>query len=115
LALSRIVMEAESEMRDKSDNVRRVNGLADPTDFSAGLPDYHDPSAGFGGAPPASSALTLRLVLAIFGFVVCMVGAVAGLVVARSPAFAIILAVFAAVAAVDVAVILHRKRRGEPG
>jgi hypothetical protein len=115
LTLSRIVMEAGSEMRDKSDEIGRTNGLVDRTDFSAGLPDYHDPTAGFGGAPPASSALTLRLVLAIFGFVVCMVGAVAGLVVARSPAFAIILAVFAAVAAIDIAVILHRKRRGEPG
>jgi hypothetical protein len=28
--------------------------------------DYHDPTAGFGGAAPARSALTLRLVLAAY-------------------------------------------------
>jgi hypothetical protein len=38
--------------------------------------DYHDPLAGFGGAPPAYSALTLRLVLALFGVIVCCAGAV---------------------------------------
>src|SRR4051812_8538916 len=42
-------------------------------DFSAGLPDHHDPTAGIGGAAPARSALTLRLVLAAFGLVVCVV------------------------------------------
>ena len=39
--------------------------------FAAGLPDYHDPLAGIGGAPPALSALTLRLVLATFGLLFC--------------------------------------------
>jgi hypothetical protein len=29
--------------------------------------DYRDPTAGFAGAPPARSALTLRLILASFG------------------------------------------------
>ncbi|MBD0323811.1 MAG: hypothetical protein ICV72_10555, partial [Aldersonia sp.] len=38
-------------------------------DFERGLDDYHDPTAGFGGAAPARSALTLRLVLAAFGLV----------------------------------------------
>src|SRR3954467_12482884 len=43
-------------------------------DYERGLPDYHDPTAGFGGAAPARSALTLRLVLAVFGLIVCVVG-----------------------------------------
>ena len=30
-------------------------------------PGYHDPTHGIGGAPPARSALTLRLVLAAVG------------------------------------------------
>ena len=38
-------------------------------DHERGLPGFHDPTAGFGGAPPAQSALTLRLVLAGFGLV----------------------------------------------
>jgi hypothetical protein len=46
------------------------------TRYEAGLPDYHDPTAGIGGAPQAYSALTLRLVLASFGLVVCGSGAV---------------------------------------
>ncbi|MGH4017049.1 MAG: hypothetical protein ACRDSL_24605 [Pseudonocardiaceae bacterium] len=29
-------------------------------DYERGLPGYHDPTAGFGGASPALSALTLR-------------------------------------------------------
>jgi hypothetical protein len=33
--------------------------------------DYHDPTAGFAGAPPARSALTLRLILASFGLLAC--------------------------------------------
>src|SRR6478672_11577726 len=32
--------------------------------FERGLPDYHNPFGGIGGAAPARSALTLRLVLA---------------------------------------------------
>ena len=44
-------------------------------DYASGLPDYHDPTAGFGGAAPAQSALTLRAWLAGFGVVVCIVGA----------------------------------------
>jgi hypothetical protein len=77
--------------------------------------DYHDPLAGIGGAPPAYSALTLRLVLAIFGLLVCAAGAV-GLGYAGVPVgFVIGLAVLALIAAVDIGVIVRRKRRGEPG
>jgi hypothetical protein len=84
-------------------------------DYSQGLPDHHDPTAGVGGAAPAQSALTLRLVLAVFGFVVCVAG---GFLLLRADvprAFPIVLLVLAVVAAVDIVVIVHRKRRGEPG
>lgn len=87
-----------------------------PNEHSRGHADYHDPLAGIGGAPPAYSALTLRLALAIFGFIVCTGGAVIfGLIAAAPVALVVIFAVFAAVAAVDAAVIIRRKRRGEPG
>jgi Family of unknown function (DUF6343) len=105
--------DEREETQDRTGQGR--NSVVDRTDFSAGLPDHHDPTAGFGGAPPVYSALTLRLILATFGFVVCIAGALAGLVVAHSAALVVILVIFAAVAAVDIAVILRRKRRGEPG
>jgi hypothetical protein len=99
-----------------------MDGMTDPRrprsreDYERGLPDYHDPTAGFAGAPPARSALTLRLVLAIFGLVVCVVGGVVLLAVDAVPvALPIVLFVFAAVAAVDIGVIVRRKARGEPG
>ena len=59
--------------------------------------------------------MSLRLVLAVFGLVVCLA---AGLVALMSPLptwFGVVLLVLAAVAAVDLAVILRRKARGEPG
>ena len=84
-------------------------------DYERGLPDHHDPTAGFGGAPPAQSALTLRLVLAVFGLVVCVAGGIV-LLVAGVPAWiAVVLFVLAAVALADVAVVARRKARGEPG
>ena len=57
----------------------------------------------------------LLLVLAVFGFVVCVAG---GFLLLRADvprAFPIVLLVLAVVAAVDIVVIVHRKRRGEPG
>jgi hypothetical protein len=86
----------------------------DKPNYGAGLPDYHDPLAGFGGAPPAQSALTLRLVLAAFGLIVCGVGA-GWAIVLGAVGFGIFLAVLAAAALVDLAVIIFRKFRGEPG
>jgi Family of unknown function (DUF6343) len=77
--------------------------------------DYHDPTAGFAGAPPARSALTLRLILASFGLAVCAAGSAAFLVVVDEPGIAAILAFFAAVAIVDIVVVARRKLRGEPG
>jgi len=88
---------------------RRTRG-----DYERGLPGYHDPTAGFGGAAPARSALTLRTVLAGFGLVFCTVAAVV-MIKAKLVAFGMVLAVLAVIALVDLAWVLHRKRRGEPG
>lgn len=83
--------------------------------YARGLPDYHDPLAGFGGAPPAISALTLRLVLAIIGLVMALAGAIL-LAVADAPmGFVVVMCLAAAVLIVDIAVIGYRKHRGEPG
>lgn len=79
-----------------------------------GRDDYHDPTAGIAGAPPARSALTLRLVLAAFGLVVCVAAtvlfALIGALVAAGVAAAIAL-----LSLVDLAVVVRRKRQGEPG
>ena len=83
-------------------------------DYERGLPDYHDPTAGFGGAAPAYSALTLRAVLAGFGLVFCAVAA-ALVIIAGLTVLGVALAVLAAVALIDLAWVIHRKRRGEPG
>ncbi|MCU1657287.1 MAG: hypothetical protein JWO57_1943 [Pseudonocardiales bacterium] len=84
------------------------------TDPSQGRPDYHDPLAGIGGAPPAQSALTLRLVLAIFGLIFCAAAAVIA-ALEKVPVLAAVLAVLAVIALVDIVVIVRRKRSGEPG
>jgi len=84
-------------------------------DYEQGLPDHHDPTAGLLGAAPARSALTLRLVLAAFGLVFCVV---AGVLWLRTdlPAWpAVVLFVSGAVALVDLGVVARRKLRGEPG
>ena len=69
----------------------------------------YDPDLG-----PVRSALTLRLVLAGFGLVVCAAGAVACLALGVVW-LAVVLIVLAVVAVVDIVVIARRKRRGEPG
>lgn len=80
-----------------------------------GREGYHDPFAGIGGAAPARSALTLRIVLATFGLLVCSAGA-AALWVAQAPVvFTLVTALFALVAVVDLAVVFRRKLHGEPG
>jgi hypothetical protein len=84
-------------------------------DYSRGLPDHHDPTAGFGGAPPARSALTLRLVLAAFGLVVCVAGGLLLLAAGAPLWIAVVLWVLGAVALVDLVVVARRKARGEPG
>jgi membrane protein implicated in regulation of membrane protease activity len=84
-------------------------------DYERGLPDYHDPTAGFAGAAPAQSALTLRLILAVFGVVVCVAGGIAVLALDAPTWAAVVLFVLAAIAVVDIGVIVRRKARGEPG
>lgn len=82
--------------------------------YEQGLPDYHDPTAGWAGAPAAQSALTLRAVLAGLGLVFCTAGAVlAGL--AGVLVLAVLLGLAAMIALVDLGWVAHRKRRGEPG
>jgi hypothetical protein len=83
--------------------------------YRAGLPGYHDPTAGIGGAAPASSALTLRLWLAVFGLLVSAALAIWLYLVDVPSGFVIVLVVLAATALFDIAVVLRRKRRGEPG
>jgi hypothetical protein len=87
----------------------------DPQRPDRGREDFHDPAARFAGAPPARSALTLRLILA--GIAV-LVGVAAAIVVAVTGGSAValgLLAAFAAVSAADLAVVALRKARGEPG
>ncbi len=85
-------------------------------DYARGLPDHHDPTAGIGGAPPARSALTLRLVLAAFGLVFCLGAGLFWLSTDDLPVWpAVVLFVLAAAAAVDLVVVARRKMRGEPG
>jgi hypothetical protein len=84
-------------------------------DYERGLPDHHDPTAGIGGAAPAQSALTLRLVLAAFGLVVCTVFAVLAFAADVPVVFPVVLVVLAVIALVDLIVVARRKRRGEPG
>lgn len=83
-------------------------------DYEQGLPGYHDPTAGFGGAAPARSALTLRAILAGFGLAFCTVAAVL-LIVADLVVPGLVLAMLALVALADLGWVLHRKCRGEPG
>lgn len=80
-----------------------------------GRPDYHNPLKGVAGAAPTYSALTLRLVLAVFGFLFSMTLAI-WLWIIDAPAWPVVaLVLLALVAVVDLAVVARRKRRGEPG
>jgi Family of unknown function (DUF6343) len=94
---------------------RRGKGSTAKERYRKGLPGYHDPTAGIGGAPPAISALRLRLYLAGFGLVTCSAFAIWLYVVNAPVVLVITLLALAAVAAIDIAVIARRKRRGEPG
>lgn len=70
--------------------------------------DYHDPTAGFMGAPPAYSALNLRLVLATLGLLICGVGAAVAFGVGAT-GFAVFLVVLAVIALVDLVVVSRRR------
>lgn len=94
---------------------RPDEGSGPQSRYRQGLPGYHDPTAGIGGAAPATSALTLRLWLAGFGLVICTAFAIWLSVINAPVGFVLVLLGMAAVAVLDIAVILRRKRRGEPG
>ena len=83
--------------------------------YRKGLPGYHDPTAGIGGAPRALSPLTLRLSLAVFGMVTCAALAIWLYVMNVPIGFVVALVMLVAAGAVDIVVIARRKRRGEPG
>lgn len=99
----------------RNDGTEDEEPRKDYKDYSAGLPDHHDPTSGLAGAPPARSALTLRLVLAGFGLVVSVTFAVLLASAGAPAAIVVVLSVLAVVAAVDLLVVARRKRRGEPG
>jgi hypothetical protein len=94
---------------------RRDQGSVGEERYHKGLPGYHDPTAGIGGAAPALSALTLRLCLAGFGMLTCTALAIWVYVMDLPIGFVVVLVMLAAAGAVDIAVIVRRKRRGEPG
>ena len=83
-------------------------------EYERGLPNYHDPTAGYGGAAPTYSALTLRLILAALAVVLCVGAAVLFATVEMWWA-TVLLALVAVGCVIDFAWVLHRKRRGEPG
>jgi Family of unknown function (DUF6343) len=84
------------------------------SEYERGLEDYHEPTAGVAGAPPARSALTLRAVLAVIGLVSCAVAAWLSFAVGLAVA-GWVFTVLAVVALLDLGVVVNRKRRGEPG
>jgi hypothetical protein len=107
-------MRVGVHLRGYIDDVDARRRADDRQRFEQGLDDYHDPTAGIGGAPPARSALTLRLLLAGFGLVVFVVATIL-FWIADAPGGAWVCAVLAVVAAVNVEWVARRKRRGEPG
>jgi uncharacterized protein DUF6343 len=83
-------------------------------EYRRGLPGYHDPTSGYGGAAPAYSALTLRIWLAALSVVLCA-GAAALFACFAIWWATVLLSVVAAGSVVDLVWVVHRKRRGEPG
>ncbi|HZC71299.1 MAG TPA: DUF6343 family protein [Jatrophihabitans sp.] len=83
--------------------------------YARGLPDYHDPLSGIAGAPPARSALTARLVLAIIGVTMAAGGAIVLALASAPVGFVVLMCVLGAVLLVDIVVLARRKLRGEPG
>lgn len=83
-------------------------------DYERGLPGYHDPTAGMGGTTPGLSALTFRIVLAAFGVVMATIAAVWSFVLGLTM-LGVLFAIVAVFAVGNLAWVVHRKRRGEPG
>ena len=80
-----------------------------------GRPDYHDPTAGIAGASPALSALTLRIVLTSLGVLFGIAIIVIALTVVDETPVLIGGIALTLLAAINLAVVIRRKSRGEPG
>jgi len=87
----------------------------DPRRPARGRPDYHDPTAGIGGAAPAYSALTLRIVLSSLGVLFGIAIIIVALTVADEAVVLIGGILLTLLALVNLLVVLRRKARGEPG
>ena len=85
----------------------------DPDDAKLHSPrlDYHDPTAGIGGSPPAASALTLRVWLASGALAACLAGVVLTAVIGGPIVLTALLVVAAITAIVDLGVIAMRRRQ----
>ena len=84
-------------------------------DHPIGGPGYHDPTAGIGGAPPARSALTARLVVGTIGLVLCVTAVVLFAILGVPDVAVGIAAAGAAAYLIDLVVVARRKLSGEPG
>jgi hypothetical protein len=114
-AVTAVGEDRGSEDSRREDRRREDSPRQNSPRQNSGREDYHDPTAGIGGAPGARSALTLRLILAAFGLVVCVAAAVA-LAAVDAPAVLVAgLGLLAVVAVVDLVIVGRRKRSGEPG
>lgn len=67
-----------------------------------------------GTSPPPRSALTLRLVLAAFGLIVCTAAAVIFAYSGLPLPLIVVAALLAVIAAADLAIIITRKAHGAP-
>jgi hypothetical protein len=72
--------------------------------------DYHDPTAGIGGAPPAASALGLRTWLASLALAGCVVGIIVAAVASGPTVVEVLLAAVGLTALIDLVVIGRRRR-----
>jgi hypothetical protein len=84
--------------------------MDDRTSYDPPL-DFHDPTAGIAGAPPAASALTLRAVLAGGALLTCLIGIAVTIIVGGPTALVAVLAIVAATSVIDIVVIATRLRR----
>jgi hypothetical protein len=76
--------------------------------------DYHDPTAGIGGAPPAASALVLRTWLAAVAIAVCIASIALTVAVNGPTALVVVLGIVAVTAVLDLVVITRRRHRLHP-
>ncbi|MBA0127758.1 hypothetical protein H0B56_19610 [Haloechinothrix sp. YIM 98757] len=84
-------------------------------EYARGLPDYHDPTAGWAGAAPMYSALTLRLWVSGIGILFCVATGIVALRMDGWLWFALVLFAVALGLLINIGWVAHRKRRGEPG